>query len=130
MGWRSRCFARFAAEARASDCWAKARLAESRGVRLRADSLDDPDDPGLDRLQQLLLPLLIAGLHIGLALLQALLHGLEVALLRLFRGRGEGERLLVEGAHRRIPLLLHLLQRVADALALFAERSEERRVGK
>src|SRR5438132_6330957 len=97
-------------------------IEDQRVVGFGADALDDPDDPGLDRLEQLLLPLLVLGLHVVLALLQTLLHGLQIALLRLLRGRGEGQRLLIEGAHGRIPLLLHALQRVADALTLFAQR--------
>src|SRR5437660_4972282 len=97
-------------------------IEDQRVVGFGADALDDPDDPGLDRLEQLLLPLLVAGLHVVLALLQALLHGLQVALLRLFARRGERQRLLLEGFHRGVPLRLHPLQRVTDALALFAQR--------
>src|SRR5919109_1301031 len=66
-------------------------IEDQRVIRLGADALDDPDDPGLDRLQQLLLALLVAGLHVVLALLQALLHGLQVTLFRLLRCRRKRE---------------------------------------
>src|SRR2546430_14386153 len=46
----------------------------------------------------------------------------RVALLRLFARRGARQRLLLEGFHRGVPLCLHPLQRVTDALALLAER--------
>src|SRR5437660_600368 len=59
-------------------------IEDQRVVGFGADAPDDPDDPGLDRLEQLLLPLLVAGLHVVLALLPARLPGPQVALLRLF----------------------------------------------
>src|SRR2546430_7736907 len=53
-------------------------IEDQRVVGFGADALDDPDDPGLDRLEQLLLPLLVAGLHVVLALLRSEEHTSEL----------------------------------------------------
>src|SRR5882672_3730724 len=76
-----------------------------RVIVLSADAFDHGANAVLDRLQQLLLLLL-----------------LQVALLRLLGCGRERDGLLIERRHRRVELLLQALQLVAEALHFLGER--------
>src|SRR5207249_7947127 len=92
------------------------RVENQRIVQLGPQALDDRIHAGLNRRQQLLLPLAGAILQLVGARLHALLHRLQILLFgRARRGR-ERDRLLVKRRHRRVELLLQLLDLGAVAV--------------
>src|SRR5216117_2455290 len=107
---------------RGHDSAAGVDVQNHRVVHLGADSLNHRGDPCAERSQQVLFTLPQALLQLGGALLDALLHRLEVLLLRLPRGGRERNRLLIEDLDRRIELRLQLLILGLRRLQLFPVR--------
>src|SRR2546428_10931987 len=95
---------------------------DDRIVAFGSQPLDHGVDPYLERLEQLLLALLRFLLQLARAPLEALLLLLQLLLLRLFDGRRQRDRLLVERLDRGIELALQLLHLVPESLELAVER--------
>src|SRR2546427_2225917 len=94
---------------------------DQRVVAFGPEPLHHRVDALLDRREQLALPLSGPVLELIGALLDALLQGLQLLLLRLLGGGRERDRLLVERLDGRVELLLQLLHLVAVALHFLVE---------